>query len=148
LIFLYHSEIKTVILKPNAKFGTLHSERFKNETKNTYIIVDSTWNRISVRNGGFSVSGHFRLQPCGLNNQDRKLVFIEEFKKHIRDYKVRHLVKSGITGWAPVNGWRGDTSIKNRVEHDIYYLENWNFWFDIRIIWMTVFGQETKRHAY
>ncbi len=74
--------------------------------------------------------------------------FIEEFKKHIRDYKVRHLVKSGITGWAQVNGWRGDTSIKNRVEHDIYYLENWNFWFDIRIIWMTVFGQEAKRHAY
>ena len=74
--------------------------------------------------------------------------FIEEFKKHIRDYKVRHLVKSGITGWAQVNGWRGDTSIKNRIEHDIYYLENWNFWFDIRIIWMTIFGQETKSHAY
>lgn len=74
--------------------------------------------------------------------------FIEEFKRHIRDYKVRHLVKSGITGWAQVNGWRGDTSIQERVEHDIYYLENWDFWFDIRIIWMTVFGKKAKIHAY
>jgi len=74
--------------------------------------------------------------------------FIEEFKSHIRDYKVRHLVKSGITGWAQVNGWRGDTSIKNRVEHDIYYLENWDLWFDLKIIWLTVFGGKTQNNAY
>lgn len=61
---------------------------------------------------------------------------------------MRHLVKSGITGWAQVNGWRGDTSIEKRVEYDIYYIENWNFWFDIKIIWLTFFGRETQKHAY
>jgi len=74
--------------------------------------------------------------------------FIEEFKKHIKDYKVRHLVQSGITGWAQVNGWRGDTSIKERVEHDIYYLENWSLLFDIQIIFKTIFGTKTQRNAY
>jgi len=74
--------------------------------------------------------------------------FIEEFKKYIKDYKVRHLVQSGITGWAQVNGWRGDTSIKERVEHDIYYIENWSLLFDIQIILKTIFGTKTKRNAY
>ena len=74
--------------------------------------------------------------------------FVEQFKKEIPNYNVRHLVKSGITGWAQVNGWRGDTSIAKRVEHDIYYLENWSFWLDIKIIWLTVFGENVNRNAY
>jgi len=74
--------------------------------------------------------------------------FVERFRKEIPHYKVRHLVKSGITGWAQVNGWRGDTSIVRRVEHDIYYLENWSFWFDLKIIWLTVFGRDTRKNAY
>ena len=74
--------------------------------------------------------------------------FVEQFKEEIPNYKVRHLVKSGITGWAQVNGWRGNTSITKRVEHDIYYLENWNFWLDIKIIWLTVFGKKTNSNAY
>ncbi len=74
--------------------------------------------------------------------------FVEKFKKEIPHYKVRHLVKSGITGWAQVNGWRGDTSIAKRVEHDIFYLENWSFWFDLKILWLTLFGRETNKNAY
>jgi len=74
--------------------------------------------------------------------------FVEEFRKHIGDYKVRHLIKSGITGWAQVNGWRGDTSIRKRVEHDIYYIENWKLMFDIKIIFLTVFGKNTLINAY
>jgi Undecaprenyl-phosphate glucose phosphotransferase len=74
--------------------------------------------------------------------------FVEEFKKEISNYKVRHFIKSGITGWAQVNGWRGDTSIKKRVEHYIYYIENWSFWFDLNIIWLTVFGRKTRKNAY
>lgn len=81
IIFLYFSEIQEVILKPNAKSGSLSSERFKNELKQSFIIVDTTWNRISIRTEGFSVSAHFRLQPCGKNNEDRKLIFIDEFDK-------------------------------------------------------------------
>jgi len=74
--------------------------------------------------------------------------FVEKFKKEIHFYKVRHLVKSGITGWAQVNGWRGDTSIEERVKHDIYYMENWAFWLDIKIIWLTLFGRKTQKNAY
>ena len=74
--------------------------------------------------------------------------FVEKFKKEIPHYKVRHLVKSGITGWAQVNGWRGDTSIAKRVEHDIYYLENWSFWLNLKILWLTLFGRETNKNAY
>ena len=74
--------------------------------------------------------------------------FVEKFKKEIPHYKVRHQAKSGITGWAQVNGWRGDTSIAKRVEHDIFYLENWSFWFDMKILWLTFFGRNTNRNAY
>jgi len=74
--------------------------------------------------------------------------FVEKFKKEIPHYKVRHLVKSGITGMAQVNGWRGDTSIEKRIENDILYLENWSFWLDLKIIWLTLFGSETNKNAY
>ena len=65
--------------------------------------------------------------------------FVEQFQKEIPDYFRRHRVKSGITGWAQVNGFKGDTSIKERVRFDIFYIENWSFWFDIKIIIKTTF---------
>jgi len=74
--------------------------------------------------------------------------FVERFKREIPQYKVRHLVKSGITGLAQVNGWRGDTSIAKRIEKDIYYLENWSFWLDLKILWLTIFGRDTNKNAY
>ena len=74
--------------------------------------------------------------------------FVEKFKKEIPQYKVRHLTKSGITGLAQVNGWRGDTSIAKRIEEDIYYLENWSFWLDLKILWLTLFGRDTNKNAY
>jgi lipopolysaccharide/colanic/teichoic acid biosynthesis glycosyltransferase len=74
--------------------------------------------------------------------------FVEQFKNEIPHYKVRHLIKSGISGWAQMNGWRGDTSINNRVEYDIYYIENWSFWLDLKIMWLTLFGRDTQKNAY
>jgi Undecaprenyl-phosphate glucose phosphotransferase len=74
--------------------------------------------------------------------------FVEKFKKEIPQYKVRHLIKSGMTGLAQVNGWRGDTSIAKRIEKDIYYLENWSFWLDMKILWLTIFGKDTNKNAY
>jgi len=74
--------------------------------------------------------------------------FVEQFRKEVPAYKVRHQVKSGITGWAQVNGWRGDTSIAKRVAHDIWYLENWTFWLDVKILLMTVFSGKGFRNAY
>jgi len=74
--------------------------------------------------------------------------FVNVFGKNITRYKVRHLVRSGITGWAQVNGWRGNTSKEKRIECDLYYIENWSFWLDLKIIWLTVVGRETQNHAY
>lgn len=66
--------------------------------------------------------------------------FVEQYKYEIPRYMVKHQVKPGITGWAQVNGYRGDTSIEKRVEYDIWYIENWSMALDIKIVFMTVFG--------
>ena len=65
--------------------------------------------------------------------------YVEQFKEEIPRYMVKHQVRPGITGWAQVNGLRGDTSIQDRIEHDLYYIENWNILFDVKILLMTVF---------
>ena len=65
--------------------------------------------------------------------------FVEQFKHRIPSYMLRHKVKAGITGWAQVNGWRGNTSLEKRIEYDLYYIENWSVGLDIKIMWMTVF---------
>lgn len=64
--------------------------------------------------------------------------YVEQFKEDIPRYMVKHQVRPGITGWAQVNGFRGDTSIQKRIEHDLYYIENWNLFFDLKILLMTV----------
>jgi putative colanic acid biosynthesis UDP-glucose lipid carrier transferase len=63
-------------------------------------------------------------------------------------YNNRHCLKVGITGWAQVNGWRGDTSIEKRVEYDLYCLRNWTFGLDLRIIAMTILSGLINRNAY
>ena len=64
--------------------------------------------------------------------------FLERFRKEVPEYMARHYVKSGITGWAQVNGWRGDTPIPERVAHDLFYIRNWALWFDIKILFLTL----------
>jgi len=64
-------------------------------------------------------------------------VFIEEFRKRIPKYMLRHKVKAGITGWAQVNGWRGDTSLEKLIECDLYYIEHWSLPFDLKILWLS-----------
>ena len=70
-----------------------------------------------------------------------------QFKNEVPNYMIRHQVKTGITGWAQANGWRGDTSIAKRVEYDIFYIENWSFAFDLKIIGMTVFSGLVNNNA-
>ena len=65
--------------------------------------------------------------------------YVEQFKEEIPLYMVKHQVRPGITGWAQVNGFRGDTSICGRIECDIYYIEHWTLFFDIKILFMTLF---------
>ena len=73
--------------------------------------------------------------------------FVEQFKHRIPQYMLRHKVKAGITGWAQVNGWRGNTSLEKRIEYDLYYIENWSVGLDIKIMWLTVL-RGLQKHAY
>ncbi len=75
-------------------------------------------------------------------------VFVDQFRKNIPGYYLRHKTKAGITGWAQVNGWRGNTSIERRIECDLYYIQNWSLLFDLRIIFMTVFKGFINKNAY
>jgi len=74
--------------------------------------------------------------------------FVDKFKYEISDYMKKHLVKAGITGWAQINGWRGNTSLEKRIEFDLYYINHWSLWFDLKIIWLTVFRGFVDKNAY
>ena len=74
--------------------------------------------------------------------------FVEQFKEKVPQYMLRHKVKSGMTGWAQVNGWRGNTSIEKRIEYDLYYIENWSVSLDVKILWLTVVRGFFHKHAY
>ncbi|OAI19893.1 undecaprenyl-phosphate glucose phosphotransferase [Methylomonas koyamae] len=74
--------------------------------------------------------------------------FVEVFKEQVPNYMKKHMVKAGITGWAQVNGWRGDTDLHRRIEHDLYYIQNWSLWFDIEIAFRTVLTGFIHKNAY
>lgn len=74
--------------------------------------------------------------------------FVEQFKEEVPRYMIKHQVRPGITGWAQVNGWRGDTSIIKRIEFDLYYIENWDLLFDIKILFLTIFKGFINKNAY
>jgi len=93
---------------------------------------------INVLKGDMSIVGPRPERP----------MFVDRFKHEIPGYMKKHLVKAGITGWAQVNGWRGDTDLKKRIECDLYYIENWSLWFDIKIIFLTVFHGFVHKNAY
>lgn len=96
----------------------------------------------NVLKGDMSVVGP---RPHRINLQN-------DFRKIINDYMVRHYVKPGISGWAQVNGWRGPTQTieqkKERIDHDLWYIENWSFFLDIKIVFLTVFGKKTRKNAF
>jgi Undecaprenyl-phosphate glucose phosphotransferase len=75
-------------------------------------------------------------------------VFVGKFKHEIPNYMLRHRVKTGITGWAQVNGWRGDTSLEKRIECDLFYIRNWSLWLDMKILLMTLFKGFVNKNAY
>ncbi len=75
-------------------------------------------------------------------------VFIDKFKDEIPAYMLRHKMKSGLTGWAQVNGWRGDTSLEKRIEFDLYYIQNWTIWLDFKILFLTILKGFVNPNAY
>jgi Undecaprenyl-phosphate glucose phosphotransferase len=100
--------------------------------------IDELPQFINVLKGEMSVVGPRPERPH----------FVHKFLEDIARYNHRHALKVGITGWAQVNGWRGNTSIEKRIEYDLYYLQNWSFAFDLQIIGMTVFSGLINRNAY
>jgi Undecaprenyl-phosphate glucose phosphotransferase len=90
------------------------------------------------------VLGHMSL----VGPRPERPPFVRQFKERIPQYMVRHRVKSGITGWAQVNGWRGNTSIEKRIEYDLYYIENWSLLLDVKILLLTLLRGFGQRHAY
>jgi Undecaprenyl-phosphate glucose phosphotransferase len=75
-------------------------------------------------------------------------IYIKEFRKKVPAYMLRHKMKAGITGWAQVNGWRGDTSIEKRIEFDLYYIRHWTVWFDVKILILTFIRGFVNKNAY
>jgi putative colanic acid biosynthesis UDP-glucose lipid carrier transferase len=93
---------------------------------------------INVLKGDMSIVGPRPERP----------VFVDKFKDEVPGYMQKHLVKAGITGWAQVNGWRGDTDLSKRIEYDLFYIENWSLWFDLRIMFLTLFKGFINKNAY
>jgi Undecaprenyl-phosphate glucose phosphotransferase len=75
-------------------------------------------------------------------------VFTKQFSKSLPTYMARHAVKAGLTGWAQVNGWRGNTSLRKRLQYDLYYIIHWTPWLDLKILWLTVFHGFRHKNAY
>lgn len=93
---------------------------------------------INVLKGDMSVVGPRPERP----------IFIKKFKDRIPRYMQRHKMKAGITGWAQVNGWRGNTSLEKRIQHDLYYIQNWSLLLDLKIMLMTLWKGFIHRNAY
>ena len=93
---------------------------------------------INVLKGDMSVVGPRPERP----------VFIEQFKGKVPKYMLRHKMKAGITGWAQVNGWRGDTSIEKRIDFDLYYIQNWSLRLDVKIMLLTLWRGFINENAY
>jgi len=102
------------------------------------LSIDELPQLINVLLGDMSLVGPRPERP----------VYVEQFKRSIPRYMERHKEKAGITGWAQVNGLRGDTSIAERTKYDLWYIENWSIWLDIKILLMTIFKVFTDRNAY
>lgn len=99
--------------------------------------IDELPQLINVIRGDMSMVGPRPERP----------VFIQDFRKKIPRYMLRHKVPAGLTGWAQINGWRGDTSIDKRIEFDLYYIENWSIYLDFKIMFLTLF-RGLRKNAY
>jgi putative colanic acid biosynthesis UDP-glucose lipid carrier transferase len=117
----------------------------KNDTRVTWIgkilrraSLDELPQLINVLRGDMSCVGPRPERPS----------LVERFKHDIPRYMLRHKVKAGMTGWAQINGWRGDTSLEKRIEYDLYYISNWSLIFDFKIMLLTIFKGFVSKNAY
>jgi putative colanic acid biosynthesis UDP-glucose lipid carrier transferase len=119
-----------------AKPGEQRATRFGGFLRKTSL--DELPQLINVLTGDMSLVGPRPERPD----------FVEVFKDQVPNYMKKHMVKAGITGWAQVNGWRGDTDLNRRIEHDLYYIQHWSVWFDLEIALRTVLTGFINKNAY
>jgi putative colanic acid biosynthesis UDP-glucose lipid carrier transferase len=119
-----------------AKPGEIRATRFGAFLRKTSL--DELPQLINVLRGDMSLVGPRPERPD----------FVEVFKEQVPNYMKKHMVKAGITGWAQVNGWRGDTDLNQRIEHDLYYIQHWSIWFDLEIALRTVLTGFINKNAY
>ncbi|MBT9099560.1 undecaprenyl-phosphate glucose phosphotransferase [Methylovulum psychrotolerans] len=119
-----------------AKPGEQRATRFGAILRKTSL--DELPQLINVLKGDMSLVGPRPERPD----------FVEVFKEQVPNYMKKHMVKAGITGWAQVNGWRGDTDLNQRIEHDLYYIQHWSVWFDLEIALRTVVFGFVNKNAY
>jgi len=119
-----------------AKPGEQRATRFGAFLRKTSL--DELPQLINVLRGDMSLVGPRPERPD----------FVEVFKDQVPNYMKKHMVKAGITGWAQVNGWRGDTDLNRRIEHDLYYIQHWSIWFDLEIAFRTVLTGFINKNAY
>ncbi len=119
-----------------AKSGENRATEFGSMLRRTSL--DELPQFINVLKGDMSIVGPRPERP----------VFVEKFKDEIPLYMQKHLVKAGITGWAQINGWRGDTDLNKRIEYDLHYIEHWSLWFDLKIIILTISKVFVGKNAY
>ena len=100
--------------------------------------IDETPQFFNVLKGNMSLVGPRPERPF----------YVEKFREEIPHYMIKHQVRPGLTGWAQVNGFRGDTSIQKRIDHDLYYIENWTLGFDFKIMFLTIFKGFINKNAY
>ena len=139
-------------------FKMLKFRSMPNDTESEGVHWGGSANKVNSRFGQFIRRTSLDELPQFLNvlkgdmsivgPRPERTMFVEQFKEEIPDYMKKHLVKAGITGWAQVNGWRGDTDLATRIEYDLYYIENWSLWLDLKIIFMTIFKGFINKHAY
>lgn len=119
-----------------AKPGENRATRFGGFLRKTSL--DELPQLINVLRGDMSLVGPRPERPD----------FVEVFKDQVPHYMKKHMVKAGITGWAQVNGWRGDTDLNRRIEHDLYYIQHWSVWFDLEIALRTLVSGFINKNAY
>lgn len=138
-MYKFRSMVVQAPTEERAKWTTPHDKRvtpvgrFIRKTS-----IDEMPQFLNVLRGDMSLVGPRPERP----------LFVGKFKEEIPRYMIKHQVRPGITGWAQVNGYRGDTSITKRIEHDLYYIENWTLGFDFKILFLTIFKGFINKNAY
>ena len=142
-------DAESILMKDTELFAKFKANGYKLETHEDPRItkiggilrktsIDELPQLFNVLKGDMSLIGPRPERPF----------FVDKFKEEIPRYMIKHQVRPGMTGWAQVNGLRGDTSIRKRIELDLFYIENWSVSFDIRILFLTVFKGFVNKNAY